>query len=32
MDDWWGVIVTLVALICGAGLVVYVLVNWAAAG
>ena len=31
MDDWWGVIVTLVALVSGAALVLYVLVNWAAA-
>jgi hypothetical protein len=30
MEDWWGVILTVGVLACGAGLVLYVLLEWAA--
>jgi hypothetical protein len=30
MDDWWGVILTVGVLACGAALVLYVLLEWAA--
>jgi len=30
MEDWWGVILTVGVLACGAALVVYVLLEWAA--
>ena len=30
MEDWWGVILTVGVLACGAALVLYVLLEWAA--
>jgi hypothetical protein len=30
MEDWWGVTVTVAVLACGAALVLYVLLEWAA--
>ena len=30
MEDWWGVIFTVAVLACGAALVLYVLLEWAA--
>jgi len=30
MEDWWGVTVTVGVLACGAALVLYVLLEWAA--
>ena len=30
MDDWWGVIIMLAALVAGSGLLLYVLIEWAA--